>query len=129
LTYVDNCADAIVLAGLTRGVDGEIFNVVDDELPSSRRFLRLYKRHVGPFSSMYVPHTISYALCCLWELYSDWTQGQLPPVFNRGRWHAEWKRTAYSNERLKVRVGWRPRVPTAEGLARYFRACRERRDA
>src|SRR6266567_7133473 len=30
LTFVDNCADAIVLAGLTRDVDGEIFNVVDD---------------------------------------------------------------------------------------------------
>src|SRR5262245_10642259 len=27
-TYVDNCADAIALAGLKRGVDGEVFNVV-----------------------------------------------------------------------------------------------------
>src|SRR5206468_7017915 len=39
LTYVDNCAEAIVLAGLKPGVDGEVFNVVDDNLPSSRRFL------------------------------------------------------------------------------------------
>ncbi|HTA29518.1 MAG TPA: NAD-dependent epimerase/dehydratase family protein, partial [Candidatus Cybelea sp.] len=29
LTYVDNCADAIVLAGLVEGVEGQIFNVVD----------------------------------------------------------------------------------------------------
>ena len=43
-TYVDNCADAIVLAGLTPGVDGEVFNVVDDNLPTSRQFLRLYKQ-------------------------------------------------------------------------------------
>src|SRR5207249_6886794 len=32
LTFVDNCAEAIVLGGLVPGVDGEIFNVVDDEL-------------------------------------------------------------------------------------------------
>src|SRR5262249_707353 len=42
-TFVDNCADAIVLAGITPGIDGRVFNVVDDDLPSSRRFLRLYK--------------------------------------------------------------------------------------
>ena len=32
LTDVDNCAEAVVLAGLKPGVDGEIFNVVDDDL-------------------------------------------------------------------------------------------------
>ncbi len=32
-TYVDNCADAIALAGLKRGIEGEVFNIVDDELP------------------------------------------------------------------------------------------------
>ncbi len=45
-TYVDNCASAIVLAGLVEGVDGEVFNVLDDDLPSSRQFLRLYKKNV-----------------------------------------------------------------------------------
>ena len=50
-TYVDNCADAIVLAGLKPGVDGEVFNVVDDDLPSSRQFLGLYKKNVSTLSS------------------------------------------------------------------------------
>ena len=62
-TYVDNCAEAIVLAGLVKGVDGEVFNVVDDDLPSSRQFLRLYKKNVRRFKSLYVPHAVSYALC------------------------------------------------------------------
>src|SRR5213082_141740 len=35
LTFVDNCAEAIVLAGLKAGVDGEVFNVVDDDLLTS----------------------------------------------------------------------------------------------
>jgi nucleoside-diphosphate-sugar epimerase len=122
-TYVDNCAEAIVLAGLVKGVDGEIFNVVDDDLPSSRQFLRLYKRNARHFKSIYVPHLISYAVCYLWEKYSRWSEGKLPPVLNRRRWHSDWKKTHYSNEKLKARLGWVPKVPTAEGMRRYFEAC------
>jgi nucleoside-diphosphate-sugar epimerase len=126
LTYVDNCADAIALAGLTKGIDGEVFNIVDDDLPSSRQFLRLYKRNVGYFRSLYVPHAVSYALCSLWERYSERSKGQLPPAFNRRKWNAYWRKTRYSNERLKSRLHWAPSVPTAEGLRRYFAGCRER---
>jgi nucleoside-diphosphate-sugar epimerase len=130
LTYVDNCAEAIALAGLKEGIDGEVFNVVDDDLPTSWRFLRQYKRHVRRFSSVYVPHSVSYVLCALWERYSKRSEGQLPPAFNRRRWHANWKKTYYSNAKLKARLGWTPKVPTAEGLNRYFEACRnEARDA
>ena len=124
LTYVDNCAEAIVLAGLTAGVDGEVFNIVDDNLPSSRRFLRLYKRDVRRFASIYVPHAVSYVLCYLWERYSERSQGQLPPAFNRRKWTAYWRKTRYSNERLKTRLGWSPKVSTSEGLRRFFDACK-----
>jgi nucleoside-diphosphate-sugar epimerase len=122
-TYVDNCADAIALVGLQKGTDGEVFNVVDDDLPSSRQFLRLYKRQVRGFKSIYVPHIVSYALCYGWERYSAWSEGQLPPAFNRRRWYANWKKTHYSNAKLK-KIGWIPPVPTAEGLRSYFEACR-----
>jgi 2-alkyl-3-oxoalkanoate reductase len=121
-TYVDNCAEAIILAGLVRGVDGEVFNVVDDNLPSSRHFLRQYKRNVRRFKSVFVPHAASRVLCCFWEKYSEWSQGQLPPVFNRRRWYSEWKKTRYSNAKLKSQLGWAPKVSTSEGLQRYFRS-------
>lgn len=123
-TYVDNCAEAIALAGLRVGIDGEVFNIVDDELPSSRKFLRQYKKKVRRFASIYLPHAVSYALCDVWARYSRWSQGQLPPTFNRKEWHAYWKSTKYSNQKLKSKVGWMPRVPTAEGLDRYFEGCR-----
>jgi nucleoside-diphosphate-sugar epimerase len=124
-TYVDNCVEAIALAGLKRGTEGEVFNVVDDDLPSSRKFLHLYKRNVGRFTSIYVPHFLSYMLCSLWERYSIWSEGQLPLAFNRRKWHANWKKTRYSNDKLKMRAGWTPQVPTAEGLSRYFQSCRD----
>jgi nucleoside-diphosphate-sugar epimerase len=124
LAYVDNCAEAIALAGLTPGIDGESFNVVDDDLPSSRRFLHLYKKHVKRFSSLYIPKIASYALCSLWERYCNWSEDQLPRAFNRSRWHATWKKTTFANEKLKARLGWKPLVSTNEGLQRYFTACR-----
>ena len=125
-TYVDNCADAIVLAGIRKGIDGEVLNVVDDDLPTSREFLRLYKRHVKPFRSIPVPRLASYLLCSLWEKYSTWSEGQLPPAFNRRAWHAYWKGSRYTNAKLKARLGWTPSVTTAEGLRRYFESCRAR---
>jgi nucleoside-diphosphate-sugar epimerase len=128
-TYVDNCADAIVLAGLKKGIDSEAFNVVDDDLPTSRQFLRLYKRNVRDFKSLYIPHLMSYTLCYLWEKYSVWSEGQLPLSFNRRKWYGFWKRTRYSNQKLKTRLGWAPRVPTSEGLMRYFESCRAKANA
>jgi nucleoside-diphosphate-sugar epimerase len=123
---VDNCAEAIALAGVKEGIDGEVFNVVDDDLPTSREFLRLYKRNVERFTSIYVPHALSYLLCYAWERYSIRSYEQLPLVFNRRRWNANWKKTDYSNEKLKRLVGWKPRVPMSEGLKRYFAGCRDR---
>ncbi len=126
LSYVDNCAEAILLAGIVDGIDGEVFNVVDDDLPSSRAFLKLYKSRVKHFRSLYVPHFMSYMLCYLWEKYSGWSKGQLPNVFNRREWHAAWKKTHYSNYRIKQRLGWRQKVTTPEALDRYFESCREK---
>jgi len=125
LTYVDNCADAIVLAGLKPGIEGEVFNIVDDDLPSCRRYLRLYKKNVKWFKSIYVPHALSYFFCFAWEKYSKWSHGQLPPIYTRREWAATWKKTRYSNLKIKERLGWAPKVPMEEGLLRFFKSLKE----
>jgi len=124
LTYVENCAEAIVLAGLKKGVEGEIFNIVDDDIPTSREFLKEYKKRVEDFKSVYVPRMASYSLCYLWEKYSKWSGGQLPPVFNRKRWSSDWKGNRYSNEKAKRLLGWKPRITSEEGLQQYFEYCK-----
>jgi 2-alkyl-3-oxoalkanoate reductase len=120
LTYVDNCADAIVLAGFVEGVDEEDFNVVDDNLPSSRYFLREYKKRVRSFKSLYIPHGMFYLFCLGWEKYADWSYGQVPPIFNRLQCSFAWKGNRYSNSKLKERLGWKPLVSMSESLNRYF---------
>ena len=120
LTFVDNCAEAIVLAGLKPGVEGEIFNIVDDDLPTSTEFLRAYKKRVGPFFSLRVPYFAASGICQLWERYSKWSGHQFPPVFNRRRCAAEWKGNRYSNQKLKERLGWTPRVPMDQAMDSFL---------
>jgi nucleoside-diphosphate-sugar epimerase len=119
LTFVDNCAEAIVLAGLVPGVNGEIFNVVDDKLLTSRQFLRVYRKRTGSFA-VSIPYPIISALCSLWDKYAEWSEYQLPPVFNRRRCSAEWKGNRYSNQKLKDRLGWRPRVGMDKAMEAFL---------
>jgi nucleoside-diphosphate-sugar epimerase len=119
LTFVDNCADAIVLAGLKSGVDGEVFNIVDDELITSSDFLDAYKKAVGGFFSVRVIYPVAYLASLAWEKYSRWSKGQLPPVFNRRRCSAEWKSNRFSNAKIQQRLGWHPRVPMNEALEAF----------
>lgn len=119
LTYVDNCAEAIVLAGLTPGIDGEVFNIVDDDLLTARQFLKTYKV-ARRFRSVSVPYWVAYSACYAWEKYSNWSKGQLPPAFNRRRCAANWKSQRYSNEKLKTRLGWTPRVPMNQAMEAFL---------
>jgi nucleoside-diphosphate-sugar epimerase len=120
LTFVDNCAEAIVLAGLRSGVEGEIFNVVDDELLTSNQFIRAYERRVTPFFSLRIPYPVAYAFCLLWQKYSKWSKGQLPPAFNRRRCSADWKGNRFSNQKLRESLGWRPRVGAEKAMASFL---------
>lgn len=120
LTYVDNCADAIVLAGIRRAVDCEIFNIVDDDLPTSREFLKMYNNNVAQFRSLYVPYRIFYLFCFLWEKYAEWSDEQIPPAFNRKMCSNYWKGSKYSNDKLKRMLGWKPHVSSEEAAKRYI---------
>lgn len=124
LTYVENCAEAIVLAGLVPGINGNIFNIVDDDLPTSRYFLRLYKKNVKRFPTFYLPHWASYLMYFLWEKYSKWSNGQLPPVYTRREWSVYRKKTYFSNEKIKDTLGWSPRVPMKNALELFFESSR-----
>jgi nucleoside-diphosphate-sugar epimerase len=119
LTYVENCAEAIVLAGLTLGIEGQELNIVDDELPRSREFLRRYKRAVRRIRTIPVPYSIFYLFNAAWEKYSAWSGGQLPPVFNRRICEAYYKGQTFSNQKAKVLLGWRPRVGMSDALDRF----------
>jgi len=120
LTHVDNCAEAIVLSGITKGIDREIFNIVDDDIPTSQEYLTKFKTNVRHFRSISVPYPVWYFFCYLWEKYSAWSEGQLPPAFNRRRCIAGWKRIGFANRKAKELLKWKQEVPTKDALLDYF---------
>ena len=119
LTFVDNCAEAIVLAAFKPGVDGETFNVVDDEKMTSREFLAA-RKSVKSFFSVWIPYRLAYLGSVFWENYSKKSGGQLPPVFNRRRCAAEWQGNRYSNQKLHERLGWKPRVNMDQAMSAFL---------
>ena len=123
LTFVENCAEAIVVAALSPASDGEIYNVVDDDLPTSAAYLRRYKREVRPMRTVRVPYFLLQWGSGLVERYSDRSKMQLPAIFTPYKTRAMWGGNRFSNAKLKT-IGWKPLVTTDEGLRRSFASFR-----
>jgi nucleoside-diphosphate-sugar epimerase len=119
LTFVDNCAEAIVVAGEQSATDGQTYNVVDDDLPTCADYLRHYQREVRTLRTLRVPYPFTQALSWLCERYYQYSQGQLPAFFTSYRSATTWAGNRFSNAKLKS-LGWRPIVSTEEGLRRTF---------
>jgi 2-alkyl-3-oxoalkanoate reductase len=119
LTYVDNCADAIALAGKNEKSAGEVYNVVDDDLPTCRDYLRTYRKQVQKLRTLRLPYFMLLLLSHMVEKYHSYSKGQLPLVLTAYRTKAIWGGNRFDNRKLKS-VGWKPLVSTVEGMRRTF---------
>jgi nucleoside-diphosphate-sugar epimerase len=122
LTYVDNCAEAIVAAAIAGG-DGEVYNVVDDDLVTSKQYLAAYKKQVKKVKSVPVPYFALMWGSKMVERYSTRSKGQLPAIFTPYKTRAMWGGNQFSNAKLKS-IGWKPLISTGEGMNRAFAAFR-----
>jgi nucleoside-diphosphate-sugar epimerase len=121
-TYIDNCASAIALAVSAPQIDGQAFNIVDDDLPSASQLIRLYRRRVGRLPAVTIPAWAMPAVAGIAERYVRRTGGLFPPALTRYKASAQWKPLRYSNRRSKELLGWRPSVSFASGLDRTIAA-------
>jgi nucleoside-diphosphate-sugar epimerase/peptidoglycan/xylan/chitin deacetylase (PgdA/CDA1 family) len=123
LSYVDNCAEALVVAGTQQCAAGQVYNVHDDDLPTCREYLRAYKKHVTKIRSIPVPYFIVKLLSSLTAKYHRYSKGQLPAILTPYKVASLWGGNRFDNSKLRS-IGWRQLVPTAEGLQRSFTALR-----
>ena len=123
LTYVENCAEAIVVAALAPEAEGKVFNVVDDDLPTSKQYLTAYQQKVRPMRTIPVPYWLLQWGSGAVERYSRRSKGQLPAIFTPYKTRAMWGGNRFSNARLKT-LGWKPLISTREGMERAFAAFR-----
>jgi len=119
LTYVDNCGDAVVVASTSPGSAGQIFNIHDDDLLTSRQYLRAYRREVKRIPTVGLPYWLTMVIARLMEKYHQYSKGQLPAIFTPYIAAGLWKGTHFDNSKVRS-LGWRPIVTTDEGLKRTF---------
>ncbi len=126
LNHVDNCAEAIVVAGRHPEAVGEAYNTVDDDLPTCAEYLRAYRRNVEPLRALRVPYPATLAFSGAVQRYHARSKGQLPDVFTPYKTAALWGGNRFSNDKLKA-IGYREVVSTQEGMRRTFEALKQER--
>jgi nucleoside-diphosphate-sugar epimerase len=119
LSYVVNCAEAIVVAATHADAAGQVYNVHDDEMPTASEYLRAYKKHVKRVRSVRLPYFATRFLARSLEGYHRRSQGQLPAIITRYKAAAAWGGNTFSNAKLHG-LGWRPLVSTHDGMMRTF---------
>jgi nucleoside-diphosphate-sugar epimerase len=104
-TYVDNCVDAIMLAGTEEGIAGQAFNIVDADLPTSHDVLAAYQEHGRKVKALRL---------------GEWAIKPLTWTGRISRYTAEamWKPLVYTHARAKTGLHWQPTVPMKEALRR-----------
>lgn len=126
MTYVENCAQAIVLAAsqLTKTADaaGQTFNLVDDYLPTQRAYTQKLLQ-VTAHPPQLTP--VSWAMVRFVADTARWVnrrwlagKARLPGVLVPDKVHARFKPLRYSNAKAKQRLGWQPEYRLDEAFAR-----------
>src|SRR5262245_43816406 len=122
LCYVENCAEAIVLAAEKPGPLALTVNVIDDTLPTQASYAREVLRRLTPRPrSRTLPWPMMRLLArSAWVTNRVVFRGRarLPAILVPARLHARFKPLRYSNRRLHETLGWKPRYSLAQALER-----------
>jgi nucleoside-diphosphate-sugar epimerase len=124
ITYVENCAQAIVFAAEREQAIGQTYNIIDDDLPTHRQYLRALNRHRQPkMKSLPMPWLIMRMLAATAlgvNKFSLGRQAKIPSILRPAALHARCKPAKYTNKLLKDSLGWSPHYGLEEALARSF---------
>jgi 2-alkyl-3-oxoalkanoate reductase len=110
LAHVSSCAEAVYRAGVVRDIGAGVINVVDDDLPSKRRYLKEYEARFGRLPRRFwIPYPVFVPMAWFFEKLSARTKGNVPPIITRYRAANLWKPFYYDNTLAKTILNWRPR--------------------
>ena len=122
LSYVENCAEAIVMATENEAAIGQTINILDDEPPTQREYAKQLKAQV-PNPPTFIP--MNWMLMrsigdVAWIVNQKLLGGKakLPGVLIPSRLDARFKPLNYSNQKLKACLSWEPRYALKDAIAR-----------
>ncbi len=130
LTYVENCAEAMVLAaeGLLvpdSPLDGQTINLVDDDLPTQRVYADLVSARMDTPPSIPIPWPVIRTAAGALQKANDVALGgraKFPGIVVADRLHARFKPLHYTNRLAKDLLGWTPRHDLATAIDRSIEA-------
>lgn len=122
VTYVENCAEAIVMSAELEAAKGETFNIVDDALPTQARYLNEILATMSPRPRMipvpfWVMRTIA-GSAAIWNKHFCGGGAKIPSLFVPCRLAARSKALRYTNAKAKRVLGWSPRFGLHEAITR-----------
>ncbi|MGB3533511.1 MAG: NAD(P)-dependent oxidoreductase [Microcoleaceae cyanobacterium] len=113
LTYVENCAEAIVMASECEQAAGETINIVDDNLPTQNAYAaKLIEGMEKSPRTFFVSWTIMRLIARSAWLYNHLflkDKARLPGIFVPAKLHARFKPLRYSNQKAKQVLNWQPK--------------------
>lgn len=121
MTYVENCAEAIVAAIDAPGIAGEVINIVDDELPTQAGYAAAVAPYTEVPSSVPVPWPVMKGVARgLGAANRRWWGGRakFPGVLVTEKLDGRFKPFRYTNAAAKRLLGWSPRFSQAEAFER-----------
>jgi nucleoside-diphosphate-sugar epimerase len=122
ISYVEHCAEAILLAAEKPGPLALTVNVVDDRCPTQASYCRAVLRRLQPRPrSVTIPWTAIRLLARAAALTNAIVfkgRAKLPSILVPARLHARFKPLRYSNQRLHETLGWTQRYTLAEAIDR-----------
>ena len=123
-SYVENCAEAIVIASERPDSAGETLHIVDDDLPTQHRYSAAVRTRMKPAPRVLpVGYPLLSALArAVWWCNVRLCKGRLslPGILVPARLHARFKPLRYSNQRAKRVLDWTPRYSLQMALDRSF---------
>lgn len=135
LTYVENCAEAIVLAAERLAeprspVDGQVINIVDDDLPTQQRYAEEVGDRTAVPTSITVPWPLIRTGAETLAMVNRRVLGgraKFPGIAVPARLNARFKPLRYTNRKARELLGWTPRYGLVEAIERSV-ATEEGRD-
>jgi nucleoside-diphosphate-sugar epimerase len=119
ITYIDNCADAVIFCGTKREAANEAYNIVDDDAPTDLEYLERYCRLTHHLRVVRLPFAALSALCYVNRVGNAWSAGQIPLLLTHYKAACSWRGHQFSSQKLRG-LGWRQPIPTEEALALAF---------
>ena len=119
ITYVENCANAVVFCGNSQEAANETYNIIDDDVPTASEYLRLSRVANPNIRVLTLPFWVFTRLAYLNRVGHKVSAGQIPLVITGYKAGCSWKGHRFSNQKLK-NLGWIQPVRTREALERTF---------